>query len=877
MTSRRGISIILAAAVLMTGAFLLFQTARAQTGDASDCEVKVTWTPNPGPWHQSGGTTFTLQESTCEKYDGTACTAADYNPVDFAPGSNTCTTSGVPGSECTVWGVVAKTDFAQKPPTNSTPIICTFPSAQWQSPANEIDNTPPVCGTTWSAFNAQNQTTLSGSSDSQSGLSAGNNYTCTASSGNTCTVTIADNSSPANSATCTSPTNPNSPSVNPPITPPAYSASISWTPTAVGPGDSATESWSVQGADTQAGDCVVNGTDLAPGGQPISASGQYTFTNVKAQSGTTPPSGYITCTVWGVVHGVKQTPASATLNIDSITCTDPNYIFVNSNIPATWCVGLGGWAVSRSNTFRQVADLSNGWLGDLASRSVSSNLLARAHTVTPGPCYIQQKTAVYSAGYQPNPYGVYSITPDTMPGYGQPQVVTTPPNGSITQCAQQVNFNLTYTQTGNPPGNPPGPTASGTIVVTSNMSTTWVITGPQSETQSAASAGPATYRGVAVGAYTIVPSDSGGLSGYTVSVSPATSQTVTNGGTVQFRITYTPTTGSCSPTLTLNPASSTVPVGGTTSYIAVYDPDGPAHPDGSCSLPPGNVSVAATWTIDNSALASNLGSGGFQGTAVGATFVHAAYAGLTATSSLTVTPLGGPYYGCVSNQCAIVSGASSNTDGCNAGNAGTTCNVSSGTHAECVANACVQVANSPGDTANRCGNNADCANGGGGGGTPPIHGECDPVQQACVNKTGTLPAGKTACGADPACGGGGPTHLACQGNACVIVGGAGVNEGGCTAVGQDCTITQNPSGGCQFFKANPGFITRGNNSVLSWQCDNSVQNCTIQGAPVPSTGTKSVSPSVSTQYILSCNSGSITLPVSVYVVQSYKETNPGGQ
>jgi hypothetical protein len=192
------------------------------------------------------------------------------------------------------------------------------------------------------------------------------------------------------------------------------------------------------------------------------------------------------------------------------------------------------------------------------------------------------------------------------------------------------------------------------------------------------------------------------------------------------------------------------------------------------------------------------------------------------------------------------------------------------THAECVANACVQLSGAGPD---RCTTNASC--GGGGGGSDPepqFHGACNATTKACMNVAG---AGASTCGTDPACSGTAQTHLTCQSNACVIVSGAGTNENGCTSIGSSC-VTDSPVGTCTF-KATPGIVKRGDATTLSWTCGGGVTSCKVLSTSITGGGSGSgkVSPAQTTQYTLSCSRDTIRIPVSVYVVESYKEVPPG--
>lgn len=112
-----------------------------------------------------------------------------------------------------------------------------------------------------------------------------------------------------------------------------------------------------------------------------------------------------------------------------------------------------------------------------------------------------------------------------------------------------------------------GPT-TGTINVTSNLSTSWSITGPQAYSGSGTSA---TYTNApAGGPYNITPAN---ISGYSYSVAPSSSQTLSGGGSITFTITYS-VLASANYTLSVNSSGASAVVvagspsssGGTTNY-----------------------------------------------------------------------------------------------------------------------------------------------------------------------------------------------------------------------------------------------------------------------------------------------------------------------
>ena len=98
--------------------------------------------------------------------------------------------------------------------------------------------------------------------------------------------------------------------------------------------------------------------------------------------------------------------------------------------------------------------------------------------------------------------------------------------------------------------------------------------------------------------------------------------------------------GSCDnerATLVIVPFSSTVSVGQTYQYRALYDEDGPGCSDNGDR----DVTNSATWTSNNSGVASNLGNGLFRGNAQGTAPITARFSGISADAQLSVVGNGG--------------------------------------------------------------------------------------------------------------------------------------------------------------------------------------------------------------------------------------------
>lgn len=126
----------------------------------------------------------------------------------------------------------------------------------------------------------------------------------------------------------------------------------------------------------------------------------------------------------------------------------------------------------------------------------------------------------------------------------------------------------------------------------------------------ASSQGAGRYRGVANGSTSIRANYQGLTDTASINV---------QGGTVY------------QPTFVITPTTQTINVGNATTYRSLYDADGPSGPQGEQ-----DVTNSATWSSDNTGIASSLGSGSFRGNAAGSTGIRASYGGLQATASITV-------------------------------------------------------------------------------------------------------------------------------------------------------------------------------------------------------------------------------------------------
>lgn len=80
----------------------------------------------------------------------------------------------------------------------------------------------------------------------------------------------------------------------------------------------------------------------------------------------------------------------------------------------------------------------------------------------------------------------------------------------------------------------------GNINVTSNVGTTWALTGPSSQTQGTAATSHS-YTGLSCGSYTITPAALAGYVAPNPLIVPASSQTLSSGGTLSYALTYSAT------------------------------------------------------------------------------------------------------------------------------------------------------------------------------------------------------------------------------------------------------------------------------------------------------------------------------------------------
>lgn len=102
---------------------------------------------------------------------------------------------------------------------------------------------------------------------------------------------------------------------------------------------------------------------------------------------------------------------------------------------------------------------------------------------------------------------------------------------------------------------------------------------------------------------------------------------------VRYRVGEGDDNGSCDrsgATLEVTPSSDRVDVDETASYRAIYDSNG------SCSGGETDVTGRASWTVESTRIASNLGNGRFRGEREGNTTVRATYQGLADTATLRV-------------------------------------------------------------------------------------------------------------------------------------------------------------------------------------------------------------------------------------------------
>jgi hypothetical protein len=223
---------------------------------------------------------------------------------------------------------------------------------------------------------------------------------------------------------------------------------------------------------------------------------------------------------------------------------------------------------------------------------------------------------------------------------------------------------------------------------------------------------------------------------------------------------------------------------------------------------------------------------------------------------------------CISNTCTLVGGSGS--DECST--IGSACGAPPQTHKECVSNSCASVSGAGPD---RCESSASCGSGGG-----DFHSVCDPNTKSCVNVSG---AGESVCANDSACAGTGQSHMECQSNACVIVGGPGADQ--CSSIGQGCIAPT----ACTM-TASPRIVPKGGSTTIYWNCDAGVTGCVLYDAtsggmislggvpsscPPASSCTRKVVPSKSGKYVLECLKDGIKVSTEVGVtVTSLIECNP---
>jgi hypothetical protein len=111
------------------------------------------------------------------------------------------------------------------------------------------------------------------------------------------------------------------------------------------------------------------------------------------------------------------------------------------------------------------------------------------------------------------------------------------------------------------------------------------------------------------------------------------SQTLTAGGIITFTFNFTTVAALPPPvpTLTVSPSSASVQVGGSQQFTAIYDPDG------SGPQSPLYVTNSSGWSSSNNSVATVSSVGVATGASAGSVTITAAYSGLTASASFTVT------------------------------------------------------------------------------------------------------------------------------------------------------------------------------------------------------------------------------------------------
>lgn len=139
-------------------------------------------------------------------------------------------------------------------------------------------------------------------------------------------------------------------------------------------------------------------------------------------------------------------------------------------------------------------------------------------------------TAPDTKAYPNMTEGQYSITAEDVPCYNK-----TIQNSTQTLASgSSITFNIIYSSDGSC-----GEPDPGTINVTSNLSTSWTISGAGSYNGSGTSG---TYSSAPLGEYTI---SAPAISGYALTITPSATQTLNDGGSVTFNLQYS-VTGACS-------------------------------------------------------------------------------------------------------------------------------------------------------------------------------------------------------------------------------------------------------------------------------------------------------------------------------------------
>lgn len=156
------------------------------------------------------------------------------------------------------------------------------------------------------------------------------------------------------------------------------------------------------------------------------------------------------------------------------------------------------------------------------------------------------------------------------------------------------------------------PPTTGTVVVTSNLATTWSLSGPDARTQVSETVGPITYEDMGTGLYTLTPADKSGM-GYSVQVTPGSSQSLVSGATLYFNIEYA------------------MDGGGTADVdIKADGSDGPA-------LILSGTASTLTWTSSGIVPGTCVASGDWSGNKADESVTGESTGALTTDSSYTIT------------------------------------------------------------------------------------------------------------------------------------------------------------------------------------------------------------------------------------------------